>query len=75
MLTQHDVVRFFSLEPEAKPLPSCLNGTKSKVDKGSNGRYNAAIYPGKGNENIDMTHLRLSGACYGRGSEFKSVQA
>ena len=74
MLTAGDV-HFFSLEPEAKPLPSCLNGTKSNVDKGSSSRYNAAIFPGKGNENIEMTHLRSPGACYGRGCEFKSVQA
>ena len=40
--------QFFSLDPEMQPLPTCLTGTKKRLEKGNGYRGSAALFPGKG---------------------------
>ena len=44
------VPQFFSLNPEGRPLPACLEGTKNLLDlpPSYEFRYNAALFPGEG---------------------------
>ena len=50
---------FFSLSPRENPLPSCLSGKKQAIPFGS--RWNAALFPGKGNDYIESLRFKDTG--------------